>query len=240
MPSPEIARLWKLAQIDSKIAEIRSRAANFDVGQREQASIDALAAQLNPASGNYKGLQQEILDLELSQESDEAKRKKFETELFGGKVVNPREVANLEKEIEILKKKRDKDSEKLLNLYDLVPAAQKAYEEAQSKVDELKATIAKKRAAAAAAKPQLEEAFKKLAVERPEAAKAVPVNLLNRYETLRKNHGGVGMVEVDKKTGNCGGCGTHLPVKTIESLKQERLVSCEACHRILYYTEGVV
>ena len=240
MPSPEIARLWKLAQIDHQIVEVRNRAASLDVGQREQAGINALAAQVEEVGGKAKKLQQDVVDLELSQKSDEDKRKRIEKEIFGGKIVNPREVANLEKEVEALKRKRDKDAERLLELYDEVMPATEAWDELKKKVDALNEAIAKKRSQAGQTKKQIEDAFHQLTAKRPEAAKTIPPNLLARYETIRKNHGGIGMVELDKKTGNCGGCGTHQPERSIQMLKEEKLTLCEACHRILYYTEGVV
>jgi predicted nucleic acid-binding Zn-ribbon protein len=239
MPSAEIARLWKLAQIDHQIADVRNRAATLDVGQREQAALNGLAGEIEVVGGKAKKLQQEITDLEIAQKSDADKRMKIESEIYGGKVINPREVANLEKEIAIIQKKRDSDAEKLLELYEEAPPSLTAWDELKVKVDALNEAMAKKRATASVQKKQIEDAFHQLAAKRPEAAKAVPPNLLARYETIKKNHGS-GMVELDRKTGNCGGCGTHQPERTIQMLREDKLAQCESCHRILYYTEGAV
>ncbi|RYF45944.1 MAG: hypothetical protein EOO38_15085 [Cytophagaceae bacterium] len=32
----------------------------------------------------------------------------------------------------------------------------------------------------------------------------------------------------------------HLPERTIQGLKDDKPLACETCHRLLYYTEGVV
>ena len=238
MASLELQRLWKLAQIDRQIVEIRKRAANLDAGQKLQAQIDAL--QKDEVLLTTRKLQQEIIDLELAQKSDEDKLKKVNREIYGGKVVNPREVANLEREVEIIKKKKDGEEERLLELYDLLPPAKKASDQVEKKITQLKLEVAKKREEALAQRTLLEDSFKKLSAQRPEVSKTVSPNLLSRYENVRQNHHGLGMVEIDYKTGNCGGCGMHLPERTMTLLREDKPVVCESCHRYLYYTEGVV
>ena len=88
-------------------------------------------------------------------------------------------------------------------------------------------------------KGDLEREFARLNKLRPEAAKIVNPTLLARYENVRQRHAGVGMSEVTKK-GACSGCGTNLPERTLQALREDKVGACEACHRLLYYTEGVI
>jgi predicted nucleic acid-binding Zn-ribbon protein len=238
--SAELQRLWRLAQIDREIADIRSRAANLDAGQRAQAAIDKLSPEYEGAKAKLKGAEQTIADLELKQKGDDQKKKKIQQEMYGGKVVNAREVANLEKEIAMIQRHQDEDSEKLLELYDLLPEASKQFDEVAVKYDALVKQRDEKRKAALGERTLLEAAFKELAARRPEALKGISPSLMARYDNIKQLHNGIGMVEVVKKTGNCGGCGTHLPERTISLLKDDKIGICEDCHRLLYYTEGVV
>ncbi len=240
MPSAELQRLWKLAQIDRQIVEIRHQAAALQVGQRAQAELEQLQAEEGEVGGRARAIKQEITDLELAQKGGDEKRKKIQKEIYGGKVVNPREVANLEKEIESIKHKQDRETERLLELYDLLPPAAKAAEEVQARLKVQQEVMVKKRQEAMETKKKLEEAFHRLTAQRPDALKGISPTLLARYENIRKNHGGIGMVEVEKRTLNCGGCGMHQPERTITILKEDKVAVCEACHRILYYTEGAV
>jgi len=240
MPGEELQRLWKLAEIDRKLLEIRKRAAALDVGQRIQAELDRLTQEENEAKGRYKSVQQETTDLELAQKSDEAKLKKIDAELFGGKVINPREVANLEKEIEIIKRKKGQDEERLLELYDAVEAPKAEYEAAHKKVEAKQAELAERKKKALTEKKLLEDAFAQLAPRRNEATKGISPTAVARYDAIRQKHGGIGMARIDLKTQTCGGCGTHLPEKSVLAAKEEKLVACEECHRLLYYSESVV
>ena len=81
--------------------------------------------------------------------------------------------------------------------------------------------------------------FKERAAQRPIAAQEVPPALLARYEAIRKKYDGIGMARISK-TGSCEACGTRLPTKVVEDVKDGRVVTCEACHRILYASEGLL
>src|SRR5689334_5864381 len=102
MASPELRRLHKLYLIDMALLEIRKRAATLDPGKKTAAEIQALEKELN--EGPARKLQAELVDLELKQKSFQDKIAKFDKELYGGKVVNPREVESIQKEIGILKR----------------------------------------------------------------------------------------------------------------------------------------
>lgn len=238
MASAELQRLWKLHQIDAAILDIKNRAAALDAGRSIQAELDALAKREAEVGGHYRTLHAEQTDLELQQKSVEDKLKKIDKDLYGGKVVNPREVDAMEKEIVALKKRRDAHDDRLLELMELLPPAKTAAEKVEAKIAERKHALSEARKAAVALKTQLEQEYARLTKLRPEAAKNISPTLLARYESIRQKQG-TGMAEVAKRR-SCGGCGTLLPERTIVAVQEDKVVTCETCHRILYYTEGVV
>jgi len=239
MASAELQRLWKLSQVDAKIVEVRKTAAALDVGKTVLAQIEALKAKDAEVGGNYRSLKTEQTDLELAQKGIEEKLKRIDKELYGGKVVNPREVENFEREIVNLKKQRDHNDERLLELFDLVPPAKDAADKIESQIKAKKVELAEKQKAAIAQKAILEADFAKLNQARPEATRGIPPALMARYDGLRQRNGGIGMAECTKKQ-TCGHCGTVLPERTLQGLKDDKLITCESCHCILYYTEGVI
>ena len=240
MASPELQRLWKLAQVDRALAEIRARAAALDPGKRETAELAALEKQEAEVGGKARALRGELTDLELAQKGIDDKIKKIDKELYGGKVVNPREVENFEKEIAALKKQRGKHDERVLELWDLTPPAEAAAAKVSEAIEGKKKEIVERRKKALSDKTLLEQDFKKYSEMRPALAADVKnPTLMARYDSIRQRHAGIGMAEATKKR-TCGACGTLLPERSIQMLKEDKLVTCESCHRILYYTEGVV
>lgn len=237
MASQELRKLWKLNQIDTALLEIRKRAAALDPGKKIMSEIEELEKELATVGGQAKALSAEMLDLELKQKSAQSKIKQIEKDLYGGKVVNPREVEAHQKEIESLKRQRATSDDRLFELMEEVPPAKAAATEVESRISKKKTELANYRKSTLEAKAKLEAEFKRLNAARPEAAKGIDPGLLARYEAIRAKHG-TGMANINGPA--CAGCGNHLPEKTFDALKSDRVATCEQCHRILYYTEGLV
>jgi predicted nucleic acid-binding Zn-ribbon protein len=239
MASVELRRLFALHQIDAEILDIRRRAARLDVGFEEAAKLKELEAKDASEGAAARALITEQVDTELQQRGFDDKMKKFEKQLFGGTMVNPREVEAMQKEIAILKRNRDALDDRLLELMDLVPAAQKVADSLATQINAAKAAIAAKRQVAVGEKAKLEADYKAAVAKREEAKKAVPPGLFARYDSIAKRHEGVGMAEVVKKKA-CGACGTLLPARSIQLALEGTVMTCESCHRILYYTDGAI
>ncbi|MFZ4506155.1 MAG: zinc ribbon domain-containing protein [Fimbriimonas sp.] len=239
MSSPDLRRLWKLHQVDEAIVEVRKQAEALDPGRVLMSEIKTLEAKHVEVGGEYKALHSEQLDLELSQKSIDDKLKKIDKELYGGKLVNPREIDALQKEIEILKRQRSAHDDRLLELMELVPPAEEKAKKIETAINVRKKALLAKQHEAAALKTQLAARFKALQEQRPEVAKLPSADYLARYEAVRKRTDGIAMAEVVGKR-SCGACGMLLAERVIVNAAEGRLTSCEACHRILYYTEGVV
>lgn len=237
--SLQLRALWKLHEIDAAIVAIRHRAATMDPGRKIQAEIEKLNAVYEELNAKSKALSAELTDLELQQKSIEAKLKKIDADLYGGKVVNPREVEDLQHQIEGLKKQRAKNDERILELWEMAPPAAKAAEEAKVPLDAKKKELAEHQRKMLELKKTLEAEFKELNAKRPSAATGINPGLLARYDAIRQKHGGIGMTAVDRR-GNCTMCGTLLPKKTVESALEDKVVTCEECHRIVYATEGLI
>ncbi len=238
MASSELLRLWKLAQVDRALVEIRARAATLDVGQKLSTEIAALEKEEAPS--RVRSLRMELKDLEQGQKTIQDKVKKIESDLYSGKIVNPKEVLNYEKEIAALKKQSGSSDERIMELWELLPPAEEAAQQVQTKIDEKTKELGERRKKALADKALLEQDFKKYTAARPQLADGVKnPSLLARYDSIRQRHAGLGMAEVTKKQ-TCGACGTSLPERMIQLLKDDKISTCESCHRILYYSEGLI
>ena len=239
MASGDLLHLWKLHLIDSALVDIRARAAALDPGRAIMAKIEAEQKAADEVIGEATSLSGELTDLELKQKGLDEKIKKFEKELYGGKIVNPREVESINKEIAMLKRQRGESDVRVLELWELVPPARAKGEEAQKRIDQLKAQLKEFQRSVLETKTKLEQEFKSASAQRNPMAAEVPAGLLAKYDSIRNRHGGVGMARI-QKNGSCGSCGTRLPTKVIEDVKDDRTVTCESCHRILYFSESII
>lgn len=239
MPADDLFKLWKLHEVDAAIAELRAKAAALDPGRKLMAEIKALEAKKAETEKAYHELHGEQSDLELKQKSITDKIKKIDADLYGGKIVNPREVEAFQKDIEMLKKQREDHDARIMELWELVPPAKKTVEEADKAIEDKKAELKEYQKKVMVFKGQIEEAFKKRMGERPEAANGIPPSMLARYEAIRQKADGVAMTRINKG-GFCGTCGMHLAEKLIEGAKEGRIALCEGCGRILYWSDSVI
>jgi predicted nucleic acid-binding Zn-ribbon protein len=238
MASADLRRLHRLYEVDLAILELRKRAAALDTGQEIAAKIKALEKSLDSGEGaQAKKLVSEVRDLELATAGMRDKAKKLEAELYSGKIVNLREVEAYRQEIANLRKHADENEAKLLDLIEPADEARKLVARIEKRIEELKGQLVERQKSARVEQARLEAKYQACLKERPEAAKEVAAPLLAKYEAIRKQYE-TGMADiVDKKS--CGACGNLLPEKAITALQEDRIVTCEQCHRILYYTEGL-
>lgn len=232
MADSTLYELYRLHLIDRVLDEDRARYTALDAGKSILKQIADYKAKHQAEIEAGPTLQREIKDLELKVGGMRDRLKQVDKELYSGKVVNPREVAAYEQEIESLKQRiADAEAEELEKMEGTAAAEALSQKHNQVLADAAKKYQTKK-AHDLRLGEEIQSRYKTKAAERAAQAKLVSAPLLAQYEAIRKKQGGIGMGLVEK--GACGACGTNLPTKVIESLDKDRLVTCESCHRILF------
>lgn len=233
MPSDDLFRLYQLHQIDSAIVQIKRSAETLDPGREAHAKFQACGKKLTELTLRLHALTGEIKDLELQQKDNSDKAEKLDKSLYGGTVVNPKEVELIEHQIKTLKEKNRQIDDRLLELMELTPPVDSEIEKYQKAQETYRKQAAEKMSAFEVEKKRLESQFKDLNAKRPGATQYVPDPMLKQYESIRSRHGGIGMAEIEGAN-KCGMCGTELPTRTVIAVQEDRLVQCENCHRILF------
>ncbi len=229
----ELYSLYKLHRIDSAIYSLRQEAAGLDTGQEEERKIKELSKLHEDVGGKAKALLAEQKDLELQQKALAEKIAGFNKKLYDGSIVSPKEIENIEKEIVMLNALSDKHDERLLELFEVSPPIVEGAAKVNAQLDALNQTIKDKREHAVKRHYDIKVEFDSLKTHRPEVARQVPKELLDKYEEVRKKSGDVAMADVTDEQA-CSQCGMHVPRKQSEFLDSDRVVFCEGCHRILF------
>lgn len=234
---PDVFPLIKLHRVDAAIVEIRKRAASWDPGRALTAEIQRLTGLIEAARKEHQQRQAAVTDLELKQQSLKDKLAKFDKDLYGGKIVNPREVEAIQKEMEMLKKHiADLDGE-ILAAMERIPEAENNLPQLTKELEIRQRQLAEHQQRANVEKAQMESEFKELSAQRPALESKVDPGLLKQYDAIRKRHDGIGMSEITA-AGTCGRCGMQVPSKNVVLAKEGKLVTCDECHRLLYKLEG--
>lgn len=208
----------------SSILELRHKIA--DVSRLREKTAE-LAAKLS----------REIAKLEDAVAVTSAKMDDEQAKLLSGAVTNPKELANISTEIDLLRRKREQTENEMLALMERREAAQLQ----MNKIDEALSRAAKDEATLIGrfqkAGGDILAETEKLKRRRKRLGKDVEPELLARYEKIRAARHGIaaGRLEGDM----CGSCRTTLPSMTVQQLRSSGTVGeCPNCRRLIVVVEG--
>jgi predicted nucleic acid-binding Zn-ribbon protein len=214
----------RLDEMPEKLAilQMRRKVAEFGaLRSRAQAAHDAIDSSVKKHEGETELLEQKMAD-------EQAK-------LLSGDVTNPKEVANISRELDALRRQKEKldndtlaEMEKRENAAEQVGKVEAAIEEGKRREAVLTADFQEKGSAITAEISQLE-------AERKVVAAALAPELLGQYERLRETKHGIGLGVLHDNT--CTACRVELPAVKVAALRGgEPIGVCPACHRLLVVT----
>ena len=233
-------RLLELAEIDAELTrlEVRRR------GLPEHEEISALEQRDRELRDELATLGARESDMRREQGKAEADVEQVRTRidrdrarLDNGQVSSPRELENLQSEIESLHHRQSDLEEIVLEVMERRETAQGQQEAGTAErariADDL-AVVTQRRDAALA---EIGEQAAKAGDRRAGVVADEPPELLDLYERLRVQHGGVGAAAL--RRGRCEGC--HLSLNTVDlnairAAADDEVLRCEECRRILVRT----
>jgi uncharacterized protein len=157
--------------------------------------------------------------------------------LDAGQVGSPRELENLQHEIESLKKRQSDLEDDELEVMEKRELVQTRLAELRTEQEQVAATLADAEQRRDAAFAEIGAETEKTQAQRAETATGLPADLVTLYEKVRTSSSGVGAAALHQ--GRCEGC--HLQLNTtdinrIREADEDEVLRCEECRRILVRT----
>jgi len=239
--SPEAQlRLLELADIDAELTRIEHRRR----GLPEHAELERLEARdaelrdsIAALTAQNSDLKREQAKAEADVEQVRARIDRDRNRLDSGMVNSPRELENLQSEVQSLHRRQSDLEEVVLDVMERLESAQSTLTQAAAEREQLATELTSVSAARDTALGELGEQSVKASDRRIEVAAAIPGDLLNLYDKLRAQHGGVGAAALRKRS--CQGCNLTLntvDLNAIRAAPEEEVLRCEECRRILVRT----
>ena len=233
-----LERLLELQEKDTEIRRLTDRLATLPEVSRLARINERLAeyeTDLGIARKQLEEIEREQSRMEGEIELVAQKTTREEGRLYSGSVSNPKELASLQAEVEMLKKRSAGLEDDLLEVMVQRDGASDAVE----RLDKERAAAAEESAELTARVAELsgsiDAALQEHGSRRGTIARELPEALLRLYEQLRATKSDVGAAALVGDT--CQGCHTKLPAREVERLRSERgLQRCDNCRRILVVT----
>ncbi|UCG83831.1 MAG: hypothetical protein JSW38_03160 [Dehalococcoidia bacterium] len=182
----------------------------------------------------------DLMDLEHQQRNaewgvDELEKKIAgeEKKLYDGSVKNPRELMNLQQEIDNIKDQRREREDKLLAIMMEVDTAQQDVARKQDEAENMNRDWEEEQKRLTGEQTELEAELAALTRQRESLVSLIEAASLNTYEELRRVKQGLAVAKLVQ--GRCQGCRISLPVSDQQKARMgQKLATCSNCGRILY------
>jgi uncharacterized protein len=170
-------------------------------------------------------------------EQVKTRRARDQDRLDKGQVGSPKDLENLQHELETLERRISELEDEELEVMERLETAETELDEQQQRADDLAAQIEEETRRRDAAFAEIDADAEQTSAAREKLAADVPDDLLALYERIRANQAGVGAAELAHK--RCGGCRLELnpsELRDIAAAAEDDVVRCEECGRILVRT----
>lgn len=239
--SPEAQlRLLDLADLDAELGRLENRRRSLpehaELSQLEQRERE-LRDEIATLEARHGDLRREQAKAEADVEQVRSRIVRDRSRLDAGQVSSPKELENLQSEVESLLRRQSDLEDVELEVMERLEAVQTRLAEASSELDSTAKDVQEVTARRDQLLAELSEQSEEAAERRAAVAAQEPADLLDLYERLRAQHGGVGAAAL--KRGQCQGC--HLSLNTVDlnairAADADEVVRCEECRRILVRT----
>ncbi len=227
-----IARqLYQLQEVDLEIESdekalngIVVRLGDNRVILEAQGRLTSAEQQLDDLRKRQRAAERETEDLAVKLATEEGK-------LYSGRIQNPKELANLQHEVELIKEKRSRLDDGVLAVMDEVERAENGLAAAAAALQKLEAAWNKEQQVLTAEAAALRGKLADLTQKRQSLSAGIETPVVGAYDKLRKQKGQA-VVRVEQ--GICRGCRISLPSSDMQQVRSGNLVHCSSCGRILF------
>lgn len=224
--------LYRLQQIDLQLIRYKKRQGEIAEQLEDNAVVTTARQRVEGAEGALKPLRVRVRDLELEIESTVQKSKATEDRLYSGKVKNPKEMGEMQQEMEALKRRKDELEDALLEEMMAVEGAEDDLAETQQSLQAITVEWEAEHADLLAEQQQIAAEVEALLAKRERALENVTPESRKIYDSMRKRKANQPVALL--QAGTCTTCG----VEQTRAIEQEvahgrSLVYCNNCGRIL-------
>lgn len=224
--------LYRLQEIDLTLARRQKRLREITIILEDNKAITEAQVRLNQAQQHLHPLQTSARNLELEIQSNNEKIRATDEQLYSGRVKNPKELQDMQQEIQLLKKRNEELEDRLLATMMAVEEAEAAVSDANAHLQSVQASWENEHGQLLHEGAQIESQIAMLQQQREQALKSVEPDNVILYNNLRakKHNQPVAVLSGD----SCAVCGVEQNLAVVKSVRQgQELVYCRSCGRIL-------
>ena len=237
MTRPDLAALLQVQERDTGLDRLRYRRSALPeraaIGDRRAREGD-LAARAEATRRDRDEALAEERTLDDEAQALTRKAKEVDTKLYSGTVSSPRELLDMQADIDQLDRHRSGIEERELEVMERRETLDAALAALESELAGLRSELAELETTLRAAETELDEEIAVEEAARAEEAAAVGADLLADFERRRAQNHGAGVALLIGDT--CQGCRLSIPATEVDRIRHDPeagIASCDNCGAIL-------
>ena len=225
--------LYRLQQVDRKIDRSRTQLDTIHQTLENDIELRQTLGRVEAAQTNHFQSSLQLKNAAAEAETQKIKIEQAESSLYGGRVQNPKELQDLQKEIISLKKHLTTLEERELEAMVNAETTENDLQTKKTQLELIQARLGNEHKKLLAEQSNIVAELEKLTEEREAALGPIESSLLQTYEALRQQKRGTAVAEIND--GACASCGTTLNAALQQSARSpKQLSNCPSCGRILF------
>jgi predicted nucleic acid-binding Zn-ribbon protein len=225
--------LHRLQQTDSQTDKARARLQTILKTLEDDADLRKAKEQAKITASGLEAAQRLLRQAEAAVSDQRSKIEQAEFSLYSGNVRNPKELQDLQNDVESLKRYHAMLEDRQIEAMQTLKAAESSNQAAHADLQTVTIRLLQQNQSLAGERDQLLKDVENLDAERQAIVAAIPSDLLIHYEALRQQRSGVAVSSIAENS--CSACGSSLTPSRAQSARlSNELVYCPTCGRILY------
>jgi predicted nucleic acid-binding Zn-ribbon protein len=225
--------LLRLQNIDLELDSLQARLREVEAALSDSPAVRLAQKQTAEAQFQLEAARISARELELEEQTAEARRAEVEERLYGGRVAHPKELQDLQNDLEMLKRRCAAVEEKQLQALINAEGAEARLVAAQNDLQTAEQATARQNNILSVEREQLRGRASALASEHEGAAPAVRAEDYETYSHLRRTKNGRAVSQL--LDGVCAACGVAPSASLVQDARQGiDLILCGNCGRVLH------
>jgi len=223
----------QLQTLDTNIDEARERVSTIEAMLANRSEYESARRQHSALATEQKRLESEQRDLELQAADIRQHLADGEQRLYSGKIASPRELDDLKRKGDELRRQVSTFDERMLGLMEQIESATAATTQSEQRLRQIVADRRTLEAALIGERKTLTGDLRSWQSERDTVRPQIDAQTLRLYDRLRSTREGLAVAEVRQRT--CQGCRVSMTAAAEQRLRHgEGIITCQSCGRILY------
>ncbi len=225
--------LFQLQAIDLELDAHHARLRQIEAETGESPAVRAAQRQVVEAEARLAADRASLRALEQDLQALNEKIAEVEERLYGGQVANPKELQDLQRDVDSLKRRRDALEEKQLETLIRIESEEADLAGLARQLAQSEDAAAQTNTSLVAEHEKLRLRVARLEDEREAALASVPKADQEIYDHLRHSKKGRAVTRLED--GVCAACGVALSSSQLQIARQgSELARCSNCDRIIY------